>query len=194
MKKLGIVALLLSFSIPVAAEVLIADAGWELSIRMRKQNPQFHRVDHWMFPPNPVPKRSLPRAYVTLENPNAAAEHAVLLRYCVDARLRRIGTSADGVWTVPFLNDEKRVPVVGGGKKFDVALPLNRVALDGYLKKMYRAGFWPDAFRVRVMIEPRPGETLDRRVRETTLPVAWRPEPRATTPEEETDERSETAP
>lgn len=180
------------FSVPVAAEVLIDDAGWELSIRMRKQSPKFHRVDHWMFPPNPVPKRSLPRAYVTLRNPNAGADNAVLLRYSIDARLRKIGTSADGVWTVPFLTDEKRVPVVRGGASLDVPLPLNRVALDAYLKKMYRAGFWPDAFRVRVMVEPRPGETL--RVREATLPAAWRPEPRAQTSEEDTHERPETAP
>jgi hypothetical protein len=193
MKALFAAALLLCA--PAAfAEVVIADAGWELSIRMRKQNPKFHRVDHWMFPPNPVPKRSRPRAYVTLENPNGNAEHAVLLRYTVDARLRRIGTTADGVWTVPFLSDEKRVPRISGRKKLDVPLALNRVALGAYLKKMYNAGFWPDAFRVRVMVEPRPGESLDRRVREATLPVSWRPELRAAPAEDSTDERSETTP
>ena len=188
MKIILSAALLVIGCVPAFAEVVIADAGWELSIRMRKQNPKYHRVDHWMFPPNPVPKKSRPRAYVSIRNPNGKAEHAILLRYAVDARLRRIGTNADGVWTVPFLTDEKRVPRVRAGETLDVPLALNRVALGAYLKKMYNAGFWPDAFRVRVMVEPRPGESLKERVQEATLPVAWRPEVPAVALEEENDE------
>lgn len=187
MKPLLTAVLLLS-SVAASAEVVIADAGWELSIRMRKQNPQYHRLDHWMFPPSPVPKKSRPRAFAALKNPNGADEHAVLLRYAVDARLRQIGTTADGVWTVPFLTDEKRVPRVRAGETLNVPLALNRVALGAYLRKMYNAGFWPDAFRVRVMVEPRPGESLERRVREATLPVSWRPEPRPGAVEEGNDE------
>ncbi|PCI37552.1 MAG: hypothetical protein COB53_06135 [Elusimicrobia bacterium] len=177
--RLILAACFLSISTSAFSEVFISDAGWELSIRMRKQNLQYHRVDHWMFPPNPVPKRSRPRAFVALKNPNSKPEHAILLRYSVDARLRKIGTTADGIWTVPFLTDEKRVPRVKAGETLDVPLTLNRAALGAYLKKMYNAGFWPDAFRVRVMVEPRPGEGLDRRFRETTLPISWRPEVRS---------------
>jgi hypothetical protein len=186
--RILLAALTLLLAPPSFAEVLLSDAGWEISLRMRNQNPQYHRVDHWMFPPSPVPKRSRPRAFVTLKNPNGSDEHAVLLRYAFDARLRRVGTAADGVWTVPFITDEKRIPRVRAGEALNVPLPLNRVALGSYLKKMYNAGFWPDAFRVRVMVEPRRGESLTQRVSEATLPVSWRPGPRVEGLEEDGDE------
>ena len=117
----------------------------------------------------------LVRAMVTLYNRGPENETALLLRYAFSARLKKIdGGSADGDWTVPFVVDERRIPLLRGHKTKPVPLQLNRVALKAYLKRMYRAGYWPDAFRVRVVVDPRAGETFSKRIREKTLPIIWK--------------------
>jgi hypothetical protein len=55
----------------------------------------------------------------------------------------------------------------------DVPLPINRVALYAYLGRMFRAGYWPDAFKVQIMVEPRAGESFDGRLLEKELSVIW---------------------
>ena len=92
----------------------------------------------------------------------------------LEARLRKIGDEAEGTWTVPFIVEEKRIPKVRADALLKTPLNLNRVALGSYLRRMYHAGYWPDAFRVQVMVEPRPGESLEDRISDKTLPVAWK--------------------
>ena len=107
---------------------------------------------------------------VTVENRGPSAVDGMVLRYALSARLVKAGTEGQpGVWTVPFYLNERRVPRVRAGQVKEI--PLNDLVLDVFLKKVYRAGYWPDALRIEVMVEPRAGEGLEQRMLEGTLPV-----------------------
>lgn len=165
-------AALLALAVPGAAQITIRDVRWQLA-QGRSQLRVHTDLDRWLLPPGPA-ERARPLVRVTLANGAARPETAVLLRYAFSARLRRIGVQGDGTWTVPFLVEERRIPNVPGRAEKPVRLYVNRVAFHAYLKRMYRAGFWPDALKVEVMVEPRPGETLDGRIAERVLTVRWR--------------------
>jgi hypothetical protein len=160
-------------ALPGAAEVRIEDLGWQLAVDVRNPKSAFHDVGQWLFPPNPTVKVR-PRIAVKLKNASPRTETAVLLRYAFSARLKRVSGEGQGTWVVPFLVEERHVPRVGAGEDETVFINLNRVALSGYLKRMFHAGYWPDALRANVMVEPRPGDSLDGRVAEKTLPVQWK--------------------
>ena len=155
------------------AEVVLADLGWQFAIQIKKQRRKYHDIEAWIFPPGSKRKVRV-RAMATVLNKSASDERAVLLRYAFSARLKKIGARGEGTWTIPFVVEERRIPRIRGGASLPVELYLNRVAFDAYIKRMHRAGFWPDAFRVKVMIEPRAGETLNERILETGLPVIWK--------------------
>jgi len=157
----------------VGAEVRIGDVGWQVALDVRNPKSPFHDISQWMFPPSPT-VRVRPRIMVKLLNDASRPETAMLLRYAFSARLKRIGDEAPGTWAVPFVVEERHVPRVGPGASLKVPVNVNRVAMTAYLKRMYRAGFWPDAFRANVMVEPRPGDRLDGRIVEKPLPVQWK--------------------
>ena len=52
--------------------------------------------------------------------------------------------------------DERRVPKVGPNKTLDVYL-MTSPALELYLARMARAGWWADRVKLQVMIEPHRG-------------------------------------
>ncbi len=162
---------------PVAAEVVIENIGWQLAvsvkrIRVKKQDRRYHNIKKWLFPPTANMKIRA-RAKVSLFNRTGKTDSAILLKYAFSARLRKIGGKEEGIWTVPFHVEERHIPRVKKRSTKEIPLPINRVALKAYLKRMYRAGYWPDAFKVQVMVEPRAGESFHNRVREDILPVIW---------------------
>jgi len=158
--------------------VTIADVGWQLALQVKKQKKKYHDIESWLFPPSRNIKLR-PRAVLTLRNEGTRNETAVLLRYSFSARLKEIvapGVVAKaGVWTVPFILEERRIPKIAAGALLKVPLQINRVALGAYLQRMYRSGFWPDVFRVRVLVEPRSGDTLENRIAEKRIAVNWSP-------------------
>jgi len=194
MKKAVLISIAAAALLPAAApelraEVVIQDIGWQLAlsvkkIRVKKRDRRYHDIKRWLFPPSSNCKIRA-RAKAVLSNRKGKSESAILLKYAFSARLRRIGAEEEGVWTVPFHVEERHVPSVKKRSTKEVALPINRVALKAYLARMYNAGYWPDAFKLQVMIEPRAGETFRNRVREDILPVIWE----TASSDEESDER-----
>lgn len=158
---------------PLRAEVVIADVKWQLAIQVKKHKRDYHDIRRWLFPPTDKAKIRV-RATLYLINRSPKSESALLLKYAFGARLRRIGGDDPGIWTVPFHLDERRIPIIKGGERRKINLPINRVALNAYLKRMYRAGYWPDSFKVHVMVEPRIGEGFADRIQEVVLPVIWK--------------------
>lgn len=111
------------------------------------------------------------RARLTLKNRGPKAAEGILLRYSMIARLLPIaGAAAEGTWGVPFMVDERRVPKVGPNKTLDVYLTTSP-ALELYLAKLARAGWWADRLKLQVMIEPHPG-VVEVRSLESVLEVA----------------------
>ena len=99
------------------------------------------------------------RARLTLKNRGPVPAEGILLRYSMTARvLPSAGDKPEGLWSIPFMVDEKRVPVLGPNKKMDVVLTTSP-ALELYFQKLSRAGWWPDRIKLQVIVEPHQGST-----------------------------------
>jgi hypothetical protein len=114
------------------------------------------------------------RLRVVLKNRGPKEADGLLLRYCLSARLVAAGKSADGVWAVPFLISEKRVPKVGSNRLLEVVLDPSEAVdmpLSHYLKRTLDSGFWPDQLKLQVMLNPRRGDVEAIATQEIVLPV-----------------------
>jgi hypothetical protein len=97
------------------------------------------------------------RARVTLKNRGPKSAEGILLRYSMTGRVAPTADpKGEGAWGIPFMVDEKRVPKIGPNKTLDVYLTTSP-ALELYLAKLARAGWWPDRVKLQVMIEPHRG-------------------------------------
>lgn len=97
------------------------------------------------------------RARLVLRNPEGKPEEGVLIRYSMTARLSpAAGAAAEGTWAIPFVVEERRVPKVAAGKTIEVPLDTG-AALDLYIRRIVRAGWWPDRVKLQVMLEPHAG-------------------------------------
>lgn len=173
--------LLLSCAASAPAEVSIESSHWQLPVG-RATKPVWHDVGAWLLPPNGS-VAAAPRLELRLRNAASKADEAMLLRYTVSARLVPIAGGGEGVWAIPFILEDRRVPTIRAGETRPVPAGLNRAVLGAYLKRMARAGYWPDALRLQVMVEPRPGEnTLQGRMHESVLPVLWKQQAAGTAP------------
>ncbi|MBI4425400.1 MAG: hypothetical protein HY554_16845 [Elusimicrobia bacterium] len=156
---------------PACAEVVLRAVSWQLVSGAGSKPRGFKPIERWIQPPSGR-LGAKPRALVTVVNRGPKPAEGVVLRYAVSARMTRVGSASEGVWTVPFFLNERRVPRVGPNQVKEV--PLNDLVLAVFLKKSFRSGYWPDAFKIQVMVEPRAGEELAQRVMEQTLPVVAR--------------------
>ena len=96
------------------------------------------------------------RARLVLKNAGPA-EEGLLVRYSMTTRVvPSKDAPGGGSWAVPFSVDERRVPRIGADKTLEVPLDASP-ALDLYLRRIARAGWWPDRIKIQVMLEPRSG-------------------------------------
>lgn len=105
------------------------------------------------------------RARLVLKNRGPKTMEGILLRYSLTSRLVKIdGDSLDGVWGVPFMVEERRVPKIGPNQMIEVPLE-TKPGLDLSVRRLSRSGWWPDRVRLQVMIVPHAGsasiETLE---------------------------------
>ena len=111
------------------------------------------------------------RARLTLKNRGPVAAEGILLRYSMTGRVAPIaGEKAEPAWAIPFVVDERRVPKVGPNKTLDVFLTTSP-ALELYLTKLARAGWWADRMKIQVMIELHPSALVVRSL-ESVLEVS----------------------
>ncbi|MFA5139553.1 MAG: hypothetical protein WC728_10010 [Elusimicrobiota bacterium] len=176
------VVLLLSCG-SAAGQVVIQDVRWQLALQLQKQKKEYHGLERWLFPPSQKWKMRT-RAVVTLLNKGGKTGRAAVLRYAFSARLRRIGQEGEGAWTLPFILEERHVPLVRKDASVEVPVYPNRVEMDSYLRRVYAMGYWPDMLSVRVVLNPQPGETFDERVREKSLEIIWKTAPGSAEPHE----------
>ena len=74
------------------------------------------------------------------------------------ARVVPSSSTADGSWAIPFVVEERRVPKVGPNQVIEVPLETG-AALDLYMRRVARAGWWPDRVKLQVMLEPHAGSS-----------------------------------
>lgn len=168
MKGAFLAAWLLFSGTAARAELLLERVDWELAVAPKGKAVVFEPLDALRMVEQSL-KGKL-RAQLTLKNRGPKPVEAVLLRYAMSARLATLDSSAEGIWAVPFIVEERRVPRVGPNQLLKVPLgPSPMFAL--YLRKIKRSGFCPDRFKIQVMIEPHYGEVPALQVLEKILPV-----------------------
>lgn len=103
------------------------------------------------------------RARLVIRNQGDKPEETLLIRYSMTARVSPDGAPADGSWSIPFIVDERRVAKIAPNQTIE--LPLNTgAALDLYVRRLARAGWWLDRLKLQVMMEPHPGSLVLRTV------------------------------
>jgi len=136
-----------------SAEVVVEGVHWQMG---RVEGP---RVVAWqdvkVLTDGPPKLDARVRARLVLKNEGAKPEEGLLIRYSMTARVAP-STGAEGVWAVPFVVEERRVPKVGANQMIEVPLETG-AALELYTRRVARAGWWPDRVKIQVMIEPRQG-------------------------------------
>jgi hypothetical protein len=142
---------------PSSAELLLTNVQWQRGRVERARVAAWDDVNQLVDGPPKLDSRL--RARLTLKNRGPQAIEGILLRYSMTVRVTSsAGGKEEGVWGIPFMVEEKRVPKVEPNKVLDVNLSTSP-ALELYLKKLSRAGWWPDRVKLQVMIEPHKGAT-----------------------------------
>lgn len=159
----------LVFPTSASAELVLRSVTWQLPSAPGASPRGFRPIERWVQPAS-TKLSGKPRAVITVMNRGPKPAEGAVLRYAITARMGPVGqTGREGVWTVPFYLNERRVPRVGANQVRDI--PLNDLVLEVFLKKSFRAGHWPDALKIQVMVEPRRGEGLEQRILEQILPI-----------------------
>lgn len=111
------------------------------------------------------------RAMITVENDPGKAVEGLVLRYVAVAKLKKVGSSDEGVWVLPFRLEERRIPRLSAGALKRV--PIDTIRLEVYLRELRRTGYWPETLKIQVMMQPKPGVPLEKTMIEADFPVAW---------------------
>jgi hypothetical protein len=157
---------------PLRAEVLIKNVGWQSAQGSLGQKAVFQDITSLTTLPPRVDGKL--RLRVVLENRGPKEADGLLLRYCLSARLIPAGKNAEGVWAVPFLISEKRIPKVGPNRLLEVTLDPSEsvdMPLNHYLKRTLDSGFWLDQLKLQIMLSPRRGAVESVETHEILLPV-----------------------
>lgn len=163
--------LLLGLAPGARAEVLLKGISWRLP-RQGRASAVPAPLKAWSQPPNAKLSDHPLVAVVTLANRGPKSAVGVALRYAVSLRLKsRADGSGEGVWAVPSDVETRRVPRLKANEIREVLI--DRMKLSIYLRQVHRAGYWADAVKLQVMVEPRGGESLESRMSESILPISW---------------------
>lgn len=163
-------AVILLFAVVGAAraELSIEKVYWQYAKPASRALQNYEDVSELIAPPPRLLGRL--RAKLILKNRGPRPVEGILLRYSATARLADIQTKEAGVWAIPFMIEEKRVPRIGANQILEVPLgpwPL----VDLYLRKVARPGFWPDQLKLQAMLEPHRGAVEKIAQSETVLEV-----------------------
>ncbi len=154
------------------AEVMIESVGWQLAKAAPGQHAVYQDITSLSTLP-PLVDGKL-RLRVVLKNRGPKEADGLLLRYCLSARLVLAGQILEGVWAVPFLISEKRVPKVGPNRLLEVTLDPSlsvNIPLNHYLKRTLDSGFWLDQLKLQIMLSPRRGDVEMVKTQEIILPI-----------------------
>jgi len=110
------------------------------------------------------------RAVVTAQNYSAKPAEGLVLRCALSLHLVRVSDSADGgFWAVPFRTEELRISRIKPGADYEAKVI--HFTLNEQLKKLKGTGFWVDALKLQVMLDPRSGDEPAGIMKETVISI-----------------------
>lgn len=75
----------------------------------------------------------------------------------------------EGFWAVPFRVEEVRISQIRPGGVYEAKLI--HFVLNEQLKKFNQTGFWVDAFKLQVMLDPGFGDDLSEIIKEAVINI-----------------------
>ena len=150
-----------------ATELYLRGIKWELGVSVRASAVRYQPLQAWTQKPgDKLPGRV--RFQITVENGSKEEVDGVVVRFALSAKIAP-AAGGEAVWAIPFELGERRIPKL---KSSEIrAVPVEPVHLENYLKRLRSQGFWPEAFKVQVMVDPKAGDNMASNVVEYTVPV-----------------------
>lgn len=110
------------------------------------------------------------RAVITVRNASAKPAGGLVLRCALSLHIVRLSDPADqGFWAVPFRVEELRISKIAPSGSYEAKMLHSQ--LNEQLKKLRNTGFWVDALKLAVMLEPRQGDSPDEIIRESVINI-----------------------
>ena len=161
--------LALAFCPELRAQVQINKIDWQSSRVEGKTVLPFEAIGELKLAPyQKYPNKF--RAVVTAQNSSAKPVDGLVLRCALSLHLTRISDAADGgFWAVPFHTEEVRISQIKPAGIYEAKLV--HIGLNEQLNKLRNTGFWIDAIKLQVMLDPRPGDEPSRIMKEAVISV-----------------------
>lgn len=150
-------ALFLIFTPRLSAQVRLTGIDWQVSKVQEPKKLVFEAIpDIRLEPYQKFPYKL--RAVITARNSSAKPAGGLVLRCALSLHIVRLSDPADqGFWAVPFRVEELRISKIAPSGSYEAKLLHSQ--LNEQLKKLRNTGFWADALKLAVMLEPRPGDS-----------------------------------
>lgn len=161
--------LTLPFCSVLRAQVQISTITWQISRTEGKVSLPFETIAELKVEPYRKYLNKL-RAVVTAQNPSAKPAEGLVIRCALSLHLVKLAVAADpGFWAVPFRTEELRISRIKPGASYEAKLIHS--TLNEQLNKLKNTGFWVDALKLQVMLDPRPGDEPARIMKETVISI-----------------------
>ena len=166
---LSLQVLTLPFCSVLRAQVQISTISWQISRTEGKVSLPFETITELKLEPYRKYLNKF-RAVVTAQNFSAKPAGGLVIRCALSLHLVKISSAADpGFWAVPFRVEELRISRIKPGGAHEAKLI--HFTLNEQPNKLKNTGFWVDALKLQVMLEPRPGDEPARIMKETVISI-----------------------
>lgn len=170
-----VAALLLLFtaapflSRPLYAQVQINRIDWQVSRVEGKVKLPFEPILELKLEPYQKYLNKF-RAVVNVGNSSAKPAGGLVLRCALSLHVVHLASAASaGFWAVPFRVEELRISQIRPGGVYEAKLI--HFVLNEQLKKLRNTGFWVDALKLQVMLDPRQGDDPARTMKEAVINI-----------------------
>ena len=154
---------------PLRAQVQINKVDWQTSRAEGKITRPFETITELKLAPYQKYLNKF-RAVVTAQNASAKPAGGLVLRCALSLHLIKISDASDGgFWAVPFRVEELRISRIKPGGVYDAKLI--HFELNEQLSKLKNTGFWVDALKLQVMLDPKPGDDPAKIMKEAVISI-----------------------
>lgn len=169
-KKAAVMAAAMFVVIPaLSAQVRLTGIDWQASKVQEPKKLLFEAIQDIRLEPYQKFPHKL-RAVITLRNASAKPAGGLVLRCALSLHIVKLSDPADqGFWAVPFKVEELRVSKIAPSGSYEAKLLHSQ--LNEQLKKLRNTGFWADALKLDVMLEPRQGDSPAEIIRESVINI-----------------------
>ena len=174
-RNTGLAALFLMFTAApffaprLEAQVQINTIDWQVSQAGGRDKQAFEPILEVKLEPYQKYMDKL-RAVVSVQNLSGKPAEGLVARCALSLHLIKQGDPATaGFWAVPFRTEELRISLIQPGGVYQAKLI--HFVLNEQLKKLKNTGFWVDALKLQVMLDPRQGDEPARIMKEAVIDI-----------------------